>query len=359
MIVQKAIINGISELLFTHDYVVVPGFGGFVSKYQLSHYSVNKEVLHPPSKKILFNVQLKQNDGILASWLKEKINCDFNEATKHIEEFSAHCKVILDTKHRLEFENLGLFYLDFEKNICFEPKTEVNFLIESFGLSNIALKELEKEEVQNVIVRKDSFGETKDRFEQVEIKQVVKQRNYKRIAAIAVGIPVVGMAILFAVNFVKPNTISYSKVLGMAGNEVSYAPLNYNSSLTELEIKNTEPYVVDANGYAAINLFDNKTIAVNISAVKTESHTVTKHYSHEIRLAGKYQVVVGCFSVKSNAKKFIRSLSSENLRAGISGVNAKGLQVVSCGGFNDKESALALLQTIKSKYPNAWVMTQE
>ncbi|MBK7666303.1 MAG: hypothetical protein IPJ32_02560 [Sphingobacteriaceae bacterium] len=73
MIVQKAIINGISELLYNHDYVVVPGFGGFVSRNQLSHYSVNKEVLNPPSKKILFNVQLKQNDGILASWLKEKL----------------------------------------------------------------------------------------------------------------------------------------------------------------------------------------------------------------------------------------------------------------------------------------------
>jgi hypothetical protein len=352
MIVQKTIINGISELLYTHDYVVVPGFGGFVSRQQLSHYALNKEVLNPPSKKISFNVQLKQNDGILASWLKEKINCDFTTANKHIDEFAAHCKVLLDTKHRLEVENLGLFYLDFEKNICFEPKTDVNFLIESFGLSNITLKELEKEEVRKVI-------ETKDRFEKVEIEKPVKQRNYKRIAVMAVGIPVVAMAVLFAVNFVKPNTISYSKVFGMGGSEMAYSPLNYNSSVAELEIKNTTPYVVDANGYAAINLFENKTVAVNISAVKTGSHSVAKHYSHEIIMNGKYQVVMGCFSVKGNAKKFIHTLSSENMRAGISGINAKGLHVVSCGAFNDKESAVALLQTIKAKYPNAWVMTQE
>ncbi len=351
MNVQKTIINGISELLYTHDYVVVPGFGGFVSRHQLSHYSLNKEVLNPPSKKIMFNVQLKQNDGILASWLKEKMNCTFEQSAKHIEEFAAQCKILLDTKQRLEFENLGLFYLDFEKNICFEPKTDVNFLIESFGLSNITLKELEKETVTKVI-------ETKDRFEKVEISQPVKQRNYRRVAVIAAGIPVVTMAVLFAVNFVKPNTISYSKVFGF-GNEVTYSPVNYNSSLTELEIKNTEPYIVDANGYAAINLFEDKTVAVNISAVETKSHTVTKHYSHEISVAGKYQVVMGCFSVKGNAKKFVRTLSSENLKAGLSGVNAKGLHVVSAGGFDDKESAVALLQSIRSKYPNAWVMTKE
>jgi len=352
MTIQKTIINGVSELFYTHDFVVIPGFGGFVSKQQAAHYSLNKEVLNPPSKKILFNVQLKQNDGVLAAWLKDKINCDFNQANKHIDEFAAHCKVLLDTRQRLEFENLGLFYLDFEKNICFEPKTDVNFLIESFGLSTISLKELDKDEARKTI-------ETKDRFEKAEIKHPVKQRNYRRIAAIAIGIPIVGMAVLFAVNFVKPNTISYSKVFGLMGNEVTYSPINYNSSLTELEVKNDEPYVVDANGYATINLFENKTVAVNVSAVKTSSHTVRKNYSNEISVNGKYQVVMGCFSIRGNAKKFIRTLSQENLRAGISGINAKGLHVVSCGGFNDKESAIALLQSVKSKFPNAWIMTQE
>jgi nucleoid DNA-binding protein len=351
MIVQKTIINGISELLYTHDYVVVPGFGGFVSRHQLAHYSLSKDVLHPPSKKIMFNVQLKQNDGVLASWLKERIDCDFNQATKHIEEFAAHCKALLETKHRLEFENFGLFYLDFEKNICFEPKTDVNFLIESFGLSGITLKELDKEE-------KASSIETKDRFEKIEVKQPERRINYRRIAAIAIGIPVLSAALLFAVNLVKPNSISYSGLFN-TGSETSYVPLNYNSSLTELEVKTASPYVVDANGYATLNLFENRTVAVNVSAVNTSSHSISKSRSHPISFAGKYQVVMGCFSVKGNANKFVRALSNDNIRAGISGTNAKGLHVVSCGAFNDKESALSMLQTIKSKYPSAWVMTQE
>ena len=64
MIVQKAIINGISELLYHHDYVVVPGFGGFVSRNQLVHYGLNKEVLNPPSKKILFNIRIEKRNKI-------------------------------------------------------------------------------------------------------------------------------------------------------------------------------------------------------------------------------------------------------------------------------------------------------
>lgn len=356
MLIQKTIINGISELLYTNDYVVVPGFGGFVSRPQLSHYSLNKEVLFPPAKTIVFNIQLKQNDGVLANWLKEKVNCDFILATKHIEEFSSHCKMLLDTKRRLEFEKLGLFYVDFEKNICFEPKADVNFLIDSFGLSSVTLKELDIEEP--VIIK--PLIETKDRFVKVEVTEpvVVKKRNYKRIAALAIGIPVVGLALLFAVGQIKSNANSYSNIFGFGNSNPNYIPVNYNSNFKELEIQANPSYVVDASGYAGITLFEDKHIAVNISAVKTESHTV-KHISHSISTMGKFQVVMGCFSVESNARKMIKKLAAENIVAAISGTNARGMHVVSCGGFDDKESAVALLQSIKSKHLSAWVMTQE
>ena len=73
---------------------------------------------------------------------------------------------------------------------------------------------------------------------------------------------------------------------------------------------------------------------------------------------GNYQVVVGCFGVVENANKLIDELQKNNLDAGISGTNAKGLHVVSCGGFNSKEEAAQLLTSIKSSYPNAWVMSK-
>lgn len=356
MLVQKHIINGISELLYTHDYVVVPGFGGFVTRLQNAHYSLNRETLFPPSKSVLFNVQLKQNDGILANWLKEKINCDFAQASKHLEEFALHCKLLLDTKRRLEFENLGLFYVDFENNICFEPKTDVNFLIDSFGLSSITLKELEITE-EPVIIK--PVIETKDRFVKAEAsdKLPVKKRNYKRIAALAIGIPVIGLALLFAVNQMKPYNNSFADVFG-GSHAANYTPVNYHTTFSELEIKPSASYVVDANGYAGITLFEDKHIAVNISAVKTESHTVTTAKSHVVTTAGKYQVVMGCFSVEQNARKMIKKLAKQNLTAAISGTNAKGMFVVSCGGFDDKESAITLLQRIKDQHPSAWIMTE-
>lgn len=356
MTVQKTITEGISELLYNNDYVVMPDFGGFVTRHEFSHFSLNKGLLHPPAKKVVFNVQLKQNDGILATWLKDKIHCDFAQANKHLDEFAVYCKMLLNTKRRMEFEKLGVFYLDFENNICFEPKADVNFLIESFGLSSIALKEIPLEiEVKPLL-------ETKDRFEKVEVAEqtLVKKRNYKRIAALAIGLPIAATALLFAVNLIKPNTQFISAILGNENKTVNYFPVDYNADLKEISLPLAPSYVVDASGYASVNLFDNeKTTVVNVyAAAPDKKNKTTAKYITPSSVTGNYQVVVGCFAVIENASRLVTNLKKENINAGISGVNPKGLHVVSCGGFNDKDSATALLQNLKAKFPSAWIMAK-
>jgi hypothetical protein len=353
MTVQKKIIEGISELLYIHDYVVVPDFGGFVSRQQQSHYSLNKSVLFPPSKKVMFNVQLKQNDGILSNWLKDQLNCSFIEANRHLEEFASYCRMLLSNKKRLEFENLGLFYLDFENNICFEPKADINFLIDSFGLSGISLRELEAE-----VKQPEKVIETADRVvatEPVQIFVPSKKRNYRRMAALAIGIPMVGTIILLAASQMKPNSFLKATVLGQ--NTATYVPTNY-STLTDISSEVNQPYVVDANGYASVDLFGNdKLTVVNVHGAPAKLKA--GEASNRISFKGKYQVVMGCFGVESNAKRLIKKLAKEHVKAGISGVNAKGLHVVSCGGFDDKTQAAELLSSIKPKFPSAWIMTQE
>jgi cell division septation protein DedD len=353
MTVQKKIIEGVSELLYLHDYVVVPDFGGFVSRQQQSHYSLNKAVLFPPSKKVMFNVQLKQNDGVLSNWLKDQLDCSFIEANRHLEEFASYCRMLLHNKKRLEFENLGLFYLDFENNICFEPKADINFLIDSFGLSGISLRELEPEvkQAEKVIEPVDRIVTT----EQIQTTVPAKKRNYRRMAALAIGIPVVGAMILFAASQMKPNSFLKATVLGQ--NSATYTPINY-SGLHELSSASPESYVVDANGYASVDLFENDKLTV-VNIYGTPAKVKPEETSHRVSFAGKYQVVMGCFSVESNAKRLIKKLSKEHVKAGISGVNAKGLHVVSCGGFDDKTKAAELLSSIKPKFPSAWIMTQE
>ena len=48
----------IKELLFLHDCVILPGFGGFVANYKSAKIDEIRNVFFPPSKDIGFNREI-------------------------------------------------------------------------------------------------------------------------------------------------------------------------------------------------------------------------------------------------------------------------------------------------------------
>jgi len=358
MNVQQTIIKGVKELLFFHNYLVLPNFGGFVLKSSPSHFSSTGAVLAPPSKTLSFNSQLKQNDGVLAIWLQNKLKCTSSEALSNLNEFADYCTTILSTRRRLSIEGIGFFYLDFENNTCFEPQLETNFLVDSFGLKPISLIELTEPviEVKKEIVFEDRIGNAA-----INISPVTpitkKQRSYRRVIA--------PLALLVAIFSLLALIVTNTKISGKLKAAISgtnengvYTPLNYSTlTLIDSQKENTG-YVADANGVATIEIEENKTIAVkaietfeNSVAVK-DSHTARKVFTHN---ASNFEVVLGCFSVLDNAERMLEKLKRKNINATISEQNAKGMYVVSNGDFSNKEQAIAKLEEIKDACPNAWV----
>ena len=55
----------IRELLFGHDCVIVPGFGGFIGNYTPARIDKKSGTFYPPVKQISFNRNLNHNDGLL------------------------------------------------------------------------------------------------------------------------------------------------------------------------------------------------------------------------------------------------------------------------------------------------------
>ncbi len=55
----------IRELLFGHDCVIVPGFGGFIGNYTPARIDKRTGTFYPPVKQISFNRNLNHNDGLL------------------------------------------------------------------------------------------------------------------------------------------------------------------------------------------------------------------------------------------------------------------------------------------------------
>jgi len=346
------IVEGIKTLLHEQDYVVIPNFGGFVTQIHFSKYLVEKNILTPPGKVISFNKQLRQNDGVLVFWLQNKLAINSELALKHLHEFSDYCNEVLRNKRRLSLESLGFFYLDIENNICFEPKNDSNYLLDSFGLTPVILNELP------VVVEAEKEIKLVDRTVE-ELKQelpIKRKRNLKPLAYVLMGGSILffSLAALVTINKTQGPLLS-SGIFNNSANK-TYKPITYTDLV--LEKTNFEPnaYVANSEGIAVIEL-NNKSVAVTLNENPDATNVSLKTSVSNKVYSGKFQIVLGCFSLKNNAEKMVRKLKKKNVNAGISGINSKGMHVVSCAGFSSKDSAQNYLSEIKSSFPTAWIKT--
>ncbi len=349
----------IAELLFKHDCVIVPNFGGFVARNYSSNFSKGSNVLYPQSKHILFNKNLIHNDGLLISALMQKSDMPVVDATKQIEDYKDYVQSLLSVKKRFELDNIGLLYIDAENSLRFEAKTDVNFLLDSFGFEPVIANELIVEPEKQISVKQ--FEDRKIVVETI----IPKKRSYAKIATLAIGVPVTLAFLLFAAYSKPMKPLLESSFNPFYTPEKTYTP-NTSKTNKAIFIRSIEKpsLLVDANGFATFKLSESGNVlvaSVNDSVAKTDKTTVIKplYVSNNKRsFDGKFQVVVGCFGVEENAEKLVKELEHKHVSAGISGVNSKGLHVVSCGGFNSKEEASNLLLSIKAEFPNAWVMSK-
>lgn len=357
MVQYNQIIDLISELLYKHDCVIVPNFGGFVARNYSSSFSKGNNILYPQAKHILFNKNLLHNDGLLVSALMEKANVNYIEAEKLITDCKEYIQSLLSVKKRFELSNIGLLYIDAENNLRFEAKADVNFLLDSFGFEPILATELALEAETPIVTKQ---FEDRKAVAEIPVKQ---KRSYVKIAALAVGLPATLAFLLLAAGSKPMKPLLESSLNPFYTPEKTYISAKFNRKAVFINTVEGSALLADANGYASFTLTANGPVlvAANDTIARPDKTMVTKpvyHVASTSKFDGKFQVVVGCFGVEENAEKLIRELMTKKIQAGISGTNAKGLHVVSCGGFNSKDEAAHLLSNIKTNYPNAWVMAK-
>jgi cell division septation protein DedD len=130
------IVKHISSLLFEHDCVIVPGFGGFVSNYLPAQIHPVLHTFSPPSKTILFNKELKNNDGLLANHMVSCTHISYEKALAEIRSFVHINMQRLSNGETIEWENIGKLFPDKEGNIQFDQTTKTNYFKEAYGTSS-------------------------------------------------------------------------------------------------------------------------------------------------------------------------------------------------------------------------------
>lgn len=132
----------IEKLLAYHDYVVVPGLGGFVVQHQSAKITAGH--ISAPTATVGFNSLMQHADGLLAIEVARAERITYRKAVEIIESEVKEFKnqLLKSTPHQLG--NLGFFSLNENGSLHFVPCTKVDFLPLNIGLNELFVSELER-----------------------------------------------------------------------------------------------------------------------------------------------------------------------------------------------------------------------
>jgi nucleoid DNA-binding protein len=147
MELKFSINQSIAHLLHTGDCVVLPSFGGFVARRKPAHYDAETHKIYPPSKQVLFNKHLQDDDGLLTHFVAYQNQIDYSEARELITRYIAELKSKLFAREAVIVSGVGTLLLDSSFTIRFVQNTKSNFLPSSFGLQPIDVLEIQRSAV--------------------------------------------------------------------------------------------------------------------------------------------------------------------------------------------------------------------
>ena len=307
----------ICELLYRYNCVIIPEFGAFLTQRIPATISNNEQLFYPPKKKLSFNNQITNNDGLLANYIAKHEGISFESANYKIKQFVQEITNELNTKGAISFAEIGGFTMNQEKNLIFEPKHTVNYLTESFGLATFKTTEITREQVltneKNVITL----------ISDEETNTSKKGGYFLKYAAVGV------------------------LLLGISG-------IALNSHKKSIDTYNTEQYVkaesaVNKRLQSASFVFEVEdvlpTIVMEIEKPKEQAN---------------YHVIAGAFREYDNATKKLKQLSNKGFEPTYVGENKYGLHQVAYQSFSNKNEAINYLNHLKkTKNPAAWLLTSK
>lgn len=322
------LIGYITDLLYRYDCVIIPTFGGFVANKVGARFNENETTMYPPEKKISFNIHLKHNDGLLVNYIATAENLTFEKAMQKVADEIAEWKEELK-QNAITIGEIGTFTLNNKEQIIFEPNKLANFLTESFGLSDVKSKSVERYKNEEEISKTEVITAPSS-LSLKELKtdnHISSSRKTKTSAKIKYA---VASAIL----------------LTLGGGLYLLKQENTNREKRVLANKQEE---IEQKIQKATFVINNPLPTVNLE-IQKQTNKVQVH---------PYHIIAGAFQSEENANKKLNQLKRKKFNPQIIGKNKWGLIQVAFGSFADEKEAKEALADIKKNYSeDAWLLVQ-
>lgn len=129
----------LEHLLYEHECVIIPQFGGFVVNGQDFQFNAKEGKIYPKRKCVAFNEKLKTDDRFLTTEWAKKQAISQKEASIEITAISKELKSQISTQGYLTIGELGAFTLNSENRLSFSPNPDFNADLSVFGLFPVGL----------------------------------------------------------------------------------------------------------------------------------------------------------------------------------------------------------------------------
>lgn len=325
----------IKELLFEHDCVIMPDFGGFVANIQSAKINKAQNSFSPPYKEISFNRDLKNNDGLLVGYVSREKNIGFVDAKRLVESFVKNLNIRLNKGKKVLFEDVGTLQMDKEKNIQFEPAGTVNFLLDSYGLDQFNFDPLEEYDVTKRIQKK---------FDERSPASLARRRTLRRLA---IAVPIAVALVLIPL---KTNMVDFN---------VDISSLNPFSKTEQAESKkestvSEKPKIEETDREEPITSGKKETKVESPAKTVTEQPPAKKP---EASVTGyKYYIIAGSFLNENNAETMKKQLAKKGYDPLV--FKAKNnFHRVGMKGFPSLDAAITEMREMRKKkgFEEVWV----
>lgn len=310
------ITSHIRELLFKHDCVILPSFGGFIGNYRPAQIDKATNTFSPPVKAISFNRNLVHNDGLLIGKISAEKKIGYADSKRIVDDYIDGVKQRLEKGERVAFDRIGYFQTNNEGNIEFEPDRDTNFLLDSYGFTSFRREPLMSYELTGRTAMRDMNS--------------VRSSNRKMAWRAVIAVPFIAAMILVPLK------------TDLLRSRASLNPIN------GIELSDSE-------------LVERNTIVVQEEASKNSGMEIVSGEPESIintlqdNISEKYYIVAGSFKSHENAMRMVEEAGSRGYAAELS-ENDNGFYRVLLNSYSTKEDALKLLDKVRSDYSDCWIL---
>lgn len=352
----------IEYLLLTHNCVVVPQFGAFVTRMNEASRTETENLFFPPKRVVRFNPDVLEDDGLLVGVLSALHQCPIGEAKRMAQAMVLDLRQQLLADGQVDFGSIGVFTQDEDGHVTFEPCEAGTVTPSLYGLDPFMMAKITTVQRQssNKGKRHRSLEQrAADQESHITIRISRRSLRYAMLSAAAIVV-----CVLFAIplDFMKTGNAEQASIVPTnVVEQATKAPAQKTVKEKSVAVTAQPAQPILAEPKAAETVVAEPKAAepkvAESKAVETKA-VEPKVVEPKAEAAQGYCIVLASNVSKKNADRYLSDLQARGYDKAAIHDNGKMLRVVITGFTNetDANNYNSELHHKSREFASTWVM---